>query len=245
VTVTTQTLTDDHAETPPGGTRPQSADPAGTSVAVAAPGASAAAPADDQRARVRREMGLVAGLCAVGGGLALFGAGQTWLRVVAERRPPLPDVTLDLSGRDLEPLVAGLGIVGLAGVVGLLATRRRGRLAVAAVIALSGLLVLASALRRLGVPDTDALRELVLDSGRAAGVGPQAAITATASPGWALVAAAGGLLLAVGGGLALLRSRHWPAMSARYEAPQARAAGRPTTTAGVWDSLDRGDDPTR
>ena len=211
---------------------------------VAGPG-PAGVPAVDQRARARREMGLVAGLCAAGGGLALFGAGQRWLRVVAERRPPLPDVTLDLSGRDLAPLVAGLGIVGLAGVVGLLATRRWGRLAVAAVIALSGLAVLVSALRRLGVPDADGLRELVLDSGRAAGVGRQAAVTATASPGWALVAAAGGLLLAVGGVLALLRSRHWPAMSARYEAPRARPATAPTTTAGVWDSLDRGDDPTR
>ena len=225
--------------TPPGTDTPAPRPPAGGPPDAGPDGDGAA------RARVRGEMGLVAGLCGAGGGLALFAAGQTWLRVVAERRPPLPDVTLDLSGRDLEPLVPGLGIVGLAGVVGLLATRRWGRLAVAAVIALSGLVVLVGALRRLGVPGAEGLRDLVGDSGRAAGVGPDAAVAATASPGWALVAAAGGLLLVLGGVLALLRSRQWPSMSARYETPRSRLATPPTTTAAVWDSLDRGDDPTR
>ena len=182
----------------------------------------------------------LAAVCAVGGGMVLFAVGPTWVEVVAHRASPLPDVTLAVSGRSLAPLVAGLGIVGLAGVVGLLATRRWGRLAVAAIVALSGLGVLAGALTRLTAPGAAEARDLLDDAGRSAGA---AAVTATAHPGWPLLAAAGGLLLALGGLAALLRSRRWPTMSARYETPAART-DRPRTDAAVWDALDRGDDPT-
>jgi uncharacterized membrane protein (TIGR02234 family) len=172
--------------------------------------------------------------------MVLFAVGRTWVEITARRASPLPDVTVALSGRDLTPLVAGLGIVGLAGVVGLLATRRWGRLAVAAVVALSGLGVLASSLTWLAAPGAAEAGDLLTESGRAAGA---AAVTATAHPGWPLLAATGGVLLALGGLAALVRSRVWPTMSARYETPAARAE-RPRTDAAVWDALDRGDDPT-
>jgi len=187
-----------------------------------------------------RELASVAAVCAVGGGMVLFAVGRPWVELVAHRASPLPDVTLGLSGRTLEPLVAGLGIVGLAGVVGLLATRRWGRLVVAAIVALSGLGVLVTALTRLTAPGAVEARDLLADAGRSAGA---AAVTATAHPGWPVLAAAGGLLLALGGLAALARSRRWPTMSARYETPAART-GRPRTDAAVWDALDRGDDPT-
>jgi uncharacterized membrane protein (TIGR02234 family) len=201
--------------------------------------------ADPARAAARREMGLVAGLCAVGGGLALFAAGPDWVTLTAARGAPLPDVVVGVTGRSLEPLVPGLGIVGLAGVVGLLATRAVGRLAVAALVTLAGVGVLVTALTRLGPPGEAAIRTLLEDSGRS-GVTAGAALSATTAPAWPLLAAAGGLLLAAGGAVALARSRRWPAMGARYETPAARrAAARPRTDAALWDALDRGDDPTR
>jgi uncharacterized membrane protein (TIGR02234 family) len=187
-----------------------------------------------------RELAAVAGVCAVGGGMVLFAVGRPWVEITARRASPLPDVTVALSGRDLAPLVAGLGIVGLAGVVGLLATRRWGRLVVAAIVALAGVGVLAGSLTRLAAPGPGAARDLLAESGRAAGA---SAITAIAHPGWPLLAAVGGLLLALGGLAALVRSRRWPTMSARYETPAARTR-RPRTDAAVWDALDRGDDPT-
>ena len=58
-----------------------------------------------------RELASVAAVCAVGGGMVLFAVGRPWVELVAHRASPLPDVTLGLSGRTLEPLVAGLGIV--------------------------------------------------------------------------------------------------------------------------------------
>lgn len=179
-------------------------------------------------------------VCAMGGGMVLLAVGQTWVEVVARRASPLPDAALALSGRELEPLVAGLGIVGLAGVVGLLATRRWGRVVVAAIVALSGLGVLVTALTRLTAPGVAEAGALLDDAGRSAGA---AAVSATAHPGWPLLAVAGGLLLALAGLAALLRSRYWPTMSARYETRAARI-DRPRTDAAIWDALDRGDDPT-
>jgi uncharacterized membrane protein (TIGR02234 family) len=190
-----------------------------------------------------RELAAVVALCALGGGLVLGAAGQTWLRLSAQRRSPLADVTLSLSGRSLEPLVAGLGIVGLAGVVGLLATRRWGRLVVAGLLALSGLVIVVASVRWVGAPGPGTARDLIEDADRAGGLAANPAITATAHPAWPLLAALGGLLLALGGLAALVRSRRWPTMSARYENPTTRAQ-RPRTDAALWDALSRGDDPT-
>ena len=190
-----------------------------------------------------REVGVVVAACAAGGGLALLAAGRPWLRLTAPRRPPFTDVVLALPGRDLEPLVAALGLVGLAGVVGLLATRRWGRLAVGCVLAAAGLLVIARSLPWLAAPGAERARDLLVESGKAGGVTAGAAVTATVVPAWPLVAALGGLLLAAGGTAAALRARRWPAMSARYDKPAARAAGGPTDAA-LWDALDGGHDPT-
>jgi hypothetical protein len=50
----------------------------------------------------------------------------------------------------------------------------------------------------------------------------------------------GALLIADAGGLALLRGRAWPRIGGRYErVPQS------TGPSGIWDALDRGEDPTR
>ena len=175
-------------------------------------------------------------------------------------------MSLSLTGRELEPLVAALGVVGLAGVVGLLATRRRGRVAVGAVLAVAGVAVLLRSLGRLTVPGAEEVRRLLADSGRSGGVPPAAAVTAVARPGWALLAAAGGLVLAVGGLGVVLRSRRWPTLSSRYERPTrptssapardraapaapagdpAPAGGRPPMSdTALWDAIDSGRDPT-
>jgi len=199
------------------------------------------------RRRAGRELGTAVVACAAGGGLALLAASRPWLRVSAPRRPPLPEVALDLSGRDLAPLVAALGLVGLAGAVGLLATRGWGRLAVGAVLTLAGLGIVLGAVGRVAGPGAAEVRELLADSGRAGGVPADAALTAAAVPLWPLAAGLGGLLLAAGGAAVVARGQQWPTMSARYDTPAARPAtrsGAGRTDAALWDALDSGHDPT-
>jgi uncharacterized membrane protein (TIGR02234 family) len=200
-----------------------------------------------RRGRAGRELGTAVVACAAGGGLALLAASRPWLRVSAPRRAPLPEVALDLSGRDLAPLVAALGLVGLAGAVGLLATRGWGRLAVGAVLSLAGLGIVVGAVPRVAAPGAAEVRELLADSGRAGGVPADAALTAAAVPLWPLAAGLGGLLLAAGGAVVVARGRRWPTMSARYDTPAARPAtrsGAGPTDAALWDALDSGHDPT-
>ena len=74
-------------------------------------------------------------------------------------------------------------------------------------------------------------------------------VTTTAWP-WAT--AAGGLLLTLAGLLTVVRGPSWPALGQRYEAPAtpaptAPASQEPTgplTEKGLWEALDRGEDPT-
>ncbi len=122
-----------------------------------------------------------------------------------------------VSGAQVHPFRAG-GLVALAGAPAILATRRFSRLL------LGLLLVVDAAAIAAGVVD------VLADGGR----------RATA---WPSVGGSGALLVLAGGVLLVLRGRGWPSMSARYD----RSGDRPASTPeqGMWDSLDRGHDPTR
>jgi uncharacterized membrane protein (TIGR02234 family) len=203
--------------------------------------------------RAGRELAAVLLACGTGGAAALLAASRVWLRLAAPRTPPLPGLSAALTGRDVEPLVPALGIVGLAGLVALLATRRWGRPLVGVLLAAAGLALMLRSLPHLATPPADEARALLLDQGRATGEPPGGTVTATASPVWPVVAALGGAALLAGGLGAVLRSRRWPGMSARYDAPgpavsvprdgaPSPAPDRPSGEA--WEALDRGEDPT-
>ena len=183
-------------------------------------------------------------LCLSGAFLVLVGSGRRWTSLALPAGPlgDLRDVTL--TGADLAPGVSALGLVGLAGVVALAATRRTGRVAVGAVLLLAGAGVVAAVL----VPDLTAatLRSAPTAGQDAADAGD---VRTTA---WPAVTAAGGLLLAAAGLLTALRGRSWPALGARYDAPARSAQGRGTAPRtepvrperSLWEALDRGEDPT-
>jgi uncharacterized membrane protein (TIGR02234 family) len=203
-----------------------------------------------------RELGLVLAACAGGAAMALLASGRVWLRLTAPRTPPLPGLSAALTGRDVEPLVPALAVVGLAGVVALLATRRWGRVLVGALLAAAGLALVIRSMPHLAAPSAGHARALLMDQGRATGEPPGTTVTATASRGWPVVAALGGLALLAGGLGTVLRCRRWPGMPARYDRPAAtpgsvepRAGtdgpepGEPAAGA-AWEALDRGEDPT-
>jgi len=178
-------------------------------------------------------------LAAAGAALALVAAGRPWAHAVVVEGPLR--FTVSPSGRALAPSLAALAVAGLAGSVAVAATRRFGRLLTGAVLLVAGAGIAVLALHTAGTLET-AVRP---EAGRAIGqreVAPRS-VDATA---WPVLAALGGLVTAGAGALTLARGRRWPGMSGRYEPVSAagKAGDPPRGPSGMWDALDRGDDPT-
>lgn len=197
------------------------------------------------RTASRRHRGLAGALagCGLGAVLALGAASRDWLRVVVPRTRPLADATLGVAGHSLAPLVPALGLAGLAALVGLVATRRWGRVLVGAVLLACGLALATVAARQLAAPATvEGLLTAPL-----AGRDASQPLRVTVEPLWPAAAVVGGLLLAGSGAAAVLRGRQWPGMSGRYDAPADPVpARRPPaiTNVALWDAVDHGRDPT-
>ncbi len=208
--------------------------------------------------RASRELRVAVGVCVLGAVLVLVGAGRGWTRVDVPAGPLTGATSVLLTGADLVPGVRALGLLGLAGVVALLATRRLGRPLVGAVVALAG----AGAVLSVVLPD-HAARSRSADQVAAASAGADDGSAgdgargggAVATTAWPAVTAVGGGLLLAGGLLAAARGRSWPGMGQRYEAPAARTASAEptveptagtsgTSDRGLWEALDRGEDPT-
>ena len=184
--------------------------------------------------RSRRGLTTAVLLCLAGAFVVLVAAGRTWASVDVPAGP-LADARTDVhTGTDLSPGLSALGLVGLAGVVALAATRRTGRTLVGLVLLLTGAGVVAAVLSVLDdmrweeLPDQpgDGLLDITL---------------------WPAVTGLGGVLLLSAGVLTVARGRSWPALGQRYDAPAGAAATpvpRAPTDTGLWEALDRGEDPT-
>ncbi|MFG2296790.1 TIGR02234 family membrane protein [Streptomyces sp. NPDC048603] len=223
-----------------------SAVPPPRSDASDAAGADAPAADGPGRAAGRRSVAIALLLGALGATVVLLASGRVWARGTAA----IADSSLALSaeGREVTGVPAALAIVGLAALVAVFAVRSKGRLAVAALLALSGLGAAASALAGASdraALDDEAARTTADTAARVAG------LTHTA---WPYVTAAGGLLILLAGLLALRYGRTWPAMGGRYERegtarPRPRRASAapapdPDRPEDLWKALDRGEDPT-
>ncbi|BCK71904.1 membrane protein [Streptomyces libani subsp. rufus] len=195
--------------------------------------------------RAHRSLALALLAGAAGAALALLASGRTWAEgsaVLAQGELPRT-----VTGADVTGVPGALAVVGLAALVAVFAVRRAGRIAVAALLALSGVGIAVAAV--LGNSDTSALREKAATAVGLTGTD----VHHVTHTGWPWVAAAGGLLLLVAGLLALVYGRHWPAMSGKYERTPGGGRGPRRTPAPpdldrpeeIWKSLDRGEDPTR
>jgi uncharacterized membrane protein (TIGR02234 family) len=168
---------------------------------------------------------------AVGGLLCVVAVGLGWGEATAVARavPPVP-----VTGADVLPVAQATGLLALAAVVAVHATRRWGRRLVGAVLAVAGLGTAAAA----AVTAAELADRVV----RQAGGGYDAA---TAQPAGPLLVVAGALLVAGAGVAVAVRGPDWPGLGARYE---RSAANGPRTAEqrerAAWDALDRGEDPT-
>jgi len=177
----------------------------------------------------RREMTVAVALCLLGAAVLLVAAGRDWVRIVPDDMNFKAEEFAEAVEADL---VRALGLAALGGVLGIAASRRWGRVAVGVVLVLVG--GCAGALAAF------------------AGANPVPAGTFTGGPpagsptAWPWVAVAGGVLVAAAGLLVAFRGPRWSALSRRYDGAAAPASqGAEVTEAGLWDSLSRGDDPTR
>jgi len=138
------------------------------------------------------------------------------------------------SGRQAEPGVAALGWAALAGVLALVATKGWARRVLGALLMLIGLIVVLKA------------GDWVVTSkgqGLTISVGSTPLARVHVARGWPLLAGIGGLAVVASGALAAARGHRWRGLGSSYEAPVARPV-ETATDKGVWDALDRGDDPT-
>ncbi|MEE1620156.1 Trp biosynthesis-associated membrane protein [Zafaria sp. Z1313] len=214
-------------------------------------------PAEGVRRRPGRRGVVLAAIA--GAGLALAGTTQTWIQVL----PAAGSVVrapIDVPGSSAAAAVAALAVVSLAGAVAAAIAGRVARIVIAVLLAVAGIGIAASAATVFADPRR-----------AAAGVVGEAAGTATVPGDYAvtawpvLVAVAGACVLAAAVALVVV-GRHWnadrkydPAAAAvpagtgsgdAVDGPQAaepggRSAPAPLDEIDGWDSLSRGEDPTR
>jgi uncharacterized membrane protein (TIGR02234 family) len=185
----------------------------------------------------RRELAVALVVAAAAGGLALAASGQTWARVTADRRPPLPPVTGALSGGTAAPLVPATGLVLLAAALALVAVGGVARTVVGLLLTAAGAALTWSGVRVLAGGLDAAGADLPGISGGSVRVDVVAAW-----PVLALIAGVAGLLAGL---FVVVRGRSWPGLGRRYErGPAAAPRSDADRAQAAWTALDRGEDPT-
>lgn len=174
------------------------------------------------------------------GGLAFVALGRTWARarVAADG---LPSDVVMVSGSDAHPLASALALVVVTAAIAVLATGRRVRRGVGAlVIAASVGAIVAMIDGRSALDST--LSDAVTASPAFTGGGS----VLRTNTSWDLVAIAAFAVAAVLGAIVVAFASRWPTMSERYDAPSASPAPvAPETEADLWKALDEGRDPTQ
>jgi uncharacterized membrane protein (TIGR02234 family) len=200
--------------------------------------------------RNRGEFTLALLLDLLGAAGALLIARLTWQTARTPRPRPLADDVLAISGHTLDAATTALGLVALAGVVAVLATRGLGRRAIGAMLALAGALLVWRSVSGLASVSAAKVRSLV--QAKHSGVGVDATFVPHVSvhAQWPVLSAVCGGFVLAAGLLIAVRGHHWGTMSRRYEAPsgpasaQDASAARARADASMWTALDHGGDPT-
>ena len=140
----------------------------------------------------RREYAIVLALLALAGIVAWWVFGHTWNveTIPSDGLAPAKDV--EYTGRVLYPYAGFIGVVALAAVAGILATKKYGRIVIGVLLA-----VLAGS----------AVIQLITDSGLS---------------GWAIVAEVSFVVIGVLGLVTAIRGSSWPMFGGRYERVRPR-----------------------
>jgi uncharacterized membrane protein (TIGR02234 family) len=175
----------------------------------------------------------------------LLGSTQVWIDA-SLTVSGLPTVDVAANGRTVAPLAPAVALLTLGAAAALLllgGAARRFVGAIAAVMALLGTWVCI----RTALDPASAVGPVLAETAGITGLSDVSAPT-LAVRGWPWIVAAALFVAALGGAVAALSPR-WPSVGRRYA---SRESGRPPIGGerarddgvGLWDALDRGDDPT-
>jgi uncharacterized membrane protein (TIGR02234 family) len=196
-------------------------------------------------ARRPRSYVVALGLLALAAALLLLAAGRVWATLVVVE-PGLPSITVVVTGSELtygQPLA----LLALAGIAGLVALRRVGRVLAGIVLVLCSAAALVSVLV-FGATHSSATGAggwVAAIAAERAGVGVDASGAVVGA--WWVVELVGVLLVAAAGVLAVVASREWPSLGRRYERQDAESGTGGTQRSqerSAWEQLDAGVDPT-
>lgn len=194
---------------------------------------------------MRSRQRLVAiGLCALGSVLVLVAASRAWVTWSVADDLTVTALHDERSGASLYPELTACAVLGLAAVAAILATSGWSRRLLGLVLVAGGAAIAARAVSAL--QETSGLaRDALADAGGCPASGCESDFLASVSTPvlGPVLAAVGGAVLLLSGLLTVARGHRWAGLSSSYEAPGA-APEPPVTDKAVWDSLDRGDDPT-
>lgn len=181
-------------------------------------------------------------LAAAGAGLILASVGRGWADATVTSPVRL---SVHATGSSITSLPYALGLAALAGAVALFAVRRIGRYLVGLVLLCAGLGTVAAVATNLGHLDGTHLARAAEQTLGASG----AQLSGVSNTAWPYITILGGVLVAVAGGYTLARGGSWSGLSNRYEVAPAAASADPAppaeqSTRELWDSINRGADPT-
>jgi uncharacterized membrane protein (TIGR02234 family) len=194
----------------------------------------------------RIQFGLALALQLVGAGAALLVSTREW-QTIRTARQGLPADVLGVSGRSLDSAPLACALVGLAGVVAILATQGRLRRAIGALVAVAGVALIWRSASSLDAVSAARARELVRDKHPRVTLSDTLVPNVSTHPVWAVLSIVSGVVVVAAGVLIAVRGGHWAAMSARYERPVAEPDAerdRLLADRSMWNALDRGEDPT-
>jgi uncharacterized membrane protein (TIGR02234 family) len=209
------------------------------------------------RHRLQAEFGAALLLDLVGAAGTLLVGGRFWQTILTPRERPLTDDVLRVTGATIDSATTALGLVALAGVVAVLATRGLGRLVIGVFITLAGVGVVWRSAASAHAVSASRARSLVETKHSGVGVDPSVEPRVSVHSAWPTLSLVCGVLVVLAGLLIVVRGRRWAGMSTRYDAPAGRAeiasaalsdvdreSARTRASATLWSALDRGDDPT-
>jgi hypothetical protein len=149
---------------------------------------------------------------------------------------------LTSRGQDAAPALSGIALAAVALTAALMIARPRLRTLLGIVQLALG--ALATAIVAPLVLSVDALQRaswpVVVEATGVAGGAASSLVQLFGQTAWPAVALAGSVFVAFAGLGVVLTARRWPATTSKYET----AAASTDSSAGAWDALSEGDDPT-